>query len=124
MTTNNEAIAALAIIEEALHEASDMSACLIEYELGEGLSPDVTEKRQKLVKAYVNGLDKIKTIRTALQQSANVGVLVEALDETTELVRLLHSNLSKITGGQTIYTPMLERAEKALTKFHNTEKKS
>lgn len=38
-----------------------------------------------------------------------------ALTESTELVNLMHTQLAKVTGGDTIYLPMLNRSNAALT---------
>ena len=76
----SKALEALDIIEESLQVASDMSTCLIEYELGEGLSPDVTDQREKMVKAYVTGLQQIKTIRTALTSQTWQGIESAPID--------------------------------------------
>lgn len=53
---------------------------------------------------------------------ASCDEMVKALEETTELVKALHNNLSAVMGKNTIYKPMLDRANKALATHRAQEK--
>lgn len=59
----------------------------------------------------------VETLIKAANQPLQLGVsseVVESMKEMYQLVEVLDAQLSKITGGNTIYSAILDRAEKAL----------